>query len=192
LPKGNGRREKMKENKFFSVLLKGLILFTLIYVSFPLNSECLERTVYVVNSLSNTVSVISTDTNTVVATIPVGSYPRRVAFTPDGSKAYVTNYNSNTISVIDVSTHTIIATVPVGDSPYGLAVSPDGSLVYVANNSEPWDTGRPYDSVSVIDTATNTVISMFPWGSFGPSGVAFTPDGKKVWISGPALIVSKF
>jgi len=35
--------------------------------------------VYVTNALSNTVSVIDTFTNTVVATVPVGSFPEGVA-----------------------------------------------------------------------------------------------------------------
>ncbi|MDP8961293.1 MAG: hypothetical protein M3N32_06750 [Actinomycetota bacterium] len=40
---------------------------------------------------SDTVSVINTATEKVVATIPVGQYPADVAITPDGSHAYVTN-----------------------------------------------------------------------------------------------------
>src|SRR5437870_480462 len=40
---------------------------------------------YVTNSISNSVSVIDTATNTVVATIPVGFEPVGVAITPDGT-----------------------------------------------------------------------------------------------------------
>ena len=39
---------------------------------------------YVANNGSSTVSVIATATNTVVATIGVGTGPRGVAITPDG------------------------------------------------------------------------------------------------------------
>ena len=46
---------------------------------------------YVANAGDNTVSVIDTATNTVVAPIAVGSLPRGVAVTPDGKRAYVTN-----------------------------------------------------------------------------------------------------
>ena len=46
---------------------------------------------YVTNYGSDTVSVISTATNTVTATITVGSYPLGVAVTPNGAYAYVTN-----------------------------------------------------------------------------------------------------
>jgi YVTN family beta-propeller protein len=44
---------------------------------------------YVTNAGSNTVSVIDPATNTVVATVPVGSGPAGVAVTPNGTFAYV-------------------------------------------------------------------------------------------------------
>ena len=43
------------------------------------------------NQGSNDVTVINTATNTVVATIPVGSQPIGPAVTPDGTRVYVTN-----------------------------------------------------------------------------------------------------
>ena len=73
----------------------------------------------------NTLSVIDTATNTVVATVPVGLFPLGgIAITPDGTRAYVTNSNSNTVSVIDTATNTVVATVPVGVSPDGIAITP--------------------------------------------------------------------
>jgi YVTN family beta-propeller protein len=48
---------------------------------------------YVDNQNSNNVSVISTASNTVVATVAVGNNPRGLAATPDGSLVYVTNAN---------------------------------------------------------------------------------------------------
>ncbi|MFD4620355.1 YncE family protein, partial [Streptomyces sp. NPDC058475] len=56
---------------------------------------------YVTNDSSGTVSVIDTATNTVTATIPVGTAPQGVALTPDGTRVYVTNSGSDTVSVID-------------------------------------------------------------------------------------------
>jgi YVTN family beta-propeller protein len=40
----------------------------------------------------DTVSMIDTACNTVLATVPVGISPKRVAISPDGKHAYVTNY----------------------------------------------------------------------------------------------------
>jgi YVTN family beta-propeller protein len=103
--------------------------------------------VYVAALLSNAVSVISTATNTVVATIPVAN-PASARPSPDGSRIYVANVISNTISVINAQTNSVIATVSVAHGPQDLAFTPDGALVYVASAN--W--------VSTISTATNTVI----------------------------------
>lgn len=75
---------------------------------------------YVSNDGNNTVSVIDTSTNSVTATVPVGSYPYGVAVNPAGTKVYVVNSVSNTVSVIDTSTDSVTATVPVGGSPQAL------------------------------------------------------------------------
>jgi YVTN family beta-propeller protein len=56
----------------------------------------------VANAGSGTVSVISTATNTVTATIPVGAFPAGVAV--NGTAAYVTNSGSGTVSVITAQT----------------------------------------------------------------------------------------
>jgi YVTN family beta-propeller protein len=52
---------------------------------------------YVTNRFSDTISVIATACNTVVATIPVGDGPEGVAITPNGKFSYVT-INSPTLS----------------------------------------------------------------------------------------------
>jgi YVTN family beta-propeller protein len=111
----------------------------------------------------NTVSVIDTATNTVIATIPAGGFVLTgVAVTPDGSKVYVANSgggNGNTVSVIDTATNMVTTTIPVGSDPIGVAVTPDGSTVYVANSG-----GGNGNTVSVIDTATNIVTTTIPVG----------------------------
>ena len=103
----------------------------------------------------NTVSVIDTATNTVIATIPVGSSPFGVAVTPDGSKVYVANdERQHGVGDRHGDQHGDRHRSPSASVPYGVAVTPDGSKVYVTN------TGA--STVSVIDTATNTVIDHDP------------------------------
>jgi YVTN family beta-propeller protein len=65
---------------------------------------------------SNTVSIIDTATNTVVATISVGANPFGVSFSPDGTRAYATNQTSNDVAIIDTANNTVISTVSVGQS----------------------------------------------------------------------------
>jgi YVTN family beta-propeller protein len=64
-----------------------------------------------------TMSVIDTATNTVTATVTVGSIPQGVAVNPAGTLAYVANFLSNTVSVIDTATNAVTATVTVGTNP---------------------------------------------------------------------------
>ena len=88
---------------------------------------------YISNQYSNSVSVIDTANNTVVATVPVGNGPLGVAVNPAGTRAYVANAYSNTVSVIDTASNSVIATVPVGTYPWGMAMNPSGTRAYVSN-----------------------------------------------------------
>jgi YVTN family beta-propeller protein len=138
---------------------------------------------YVPNADDNTVSVIDTASQTVIATIDVGNTPVGAAVTPDGTKAYVTNSSDGTVSVIDTATGTVIATIDVGTVPGGLAVTPDSTKAYVANYGD----GSPGEgtTVSVIDTASQGVIATIDVGT-GPIAVAITPDGTQAYVTNDA------
>ena len=60
---------------------------------------------YITNTVSDTVSVIDTATNTVTTTMNVGSGPYGVASNLAGTKVYVANSRSNNVSVIDIATN---------------------------------------------------------------------------------------
>ena len=133
--------------------------------------------VLLTDHFNNVVQVLSTANNSIVASIPVGSAPDQVAFSPDGRLAYVSNILSWTVSVIDTATLTVVATIGgVGAGANTVCVSPDGSRVYV---------GSHWNGVSVIDTSTNTVIANLPLNS--PNGpvvaMALTPDGTKLYVT---------
>jgi len=129
--------------------------------------------VYAVSYLNYTVSVINTSTNTVVATITVGSHPSSVAITPNGDYAYVTNYYDGTVSVINTSTNTVVDTITLGAYPYGIAITPNGDYAYTANLYN--------GNVSVINTSTNTVVTTITVGT-SPYGVAITPNGQYAYV----------
>jgi YVTN family beta-propeller protein len=90
--------------------------------------------VWVVNQVSNNVSVVSISQGIVTDTIATGAgtEPMDVVFAGP-NQAYVSCSRSNTIEVFDANTHALISTLPVfGGSPRALAVSADGSMVYSA------------------------------------------------------------
>ncbi|MGA5464542.1 Ig-like domain-containing protein [Mycobacterium sp. NPDC050041] len=72
---------------------------------------------YVVNATTNSVSIIDTATDTVVATVPVGALPTGVAFSPDGSLAYVAG--ADNFSIIDTSSRQFVLTTATDGSPDG-------------------------------------------------------------------------
>jgi YVTN family beta-propeller protein len=92
------------------------------------------RTAYVTNWLSNTVSVIDTVTDKVLATVPVGIHPSGVALNAAGTRAYVINGDrfESDVSVIDTVTNKVVVTIPFDVPPPGIAVNPLGTNVYVA------------------------------------------------------------
>jgi YVTN family beta-propeller protein len=82
---------------------------------------------------ADSASVIDTETDAVLATIPVGAFPQHAAWSADGRFAYITNNEGNSISVINGETFAVTATIPTGSSPTSFAVLPDGSRGYVSN-----------------------------------------------------------
>jgi YVTN family beta-propeller protein len=89
--------------------------------------------VYVANPVTNHVSVLDGVSNTVVATVPVGSHPFTASTNPLLRRAYVTNLFSNDVSVIDGASNSVVATVGVGVEPSELATNIYANLVYVVH-----------------------------------------------------------
>jgi DNA-binding beta-propeller fold protein YncE len=86
---------------------------------------------WVVNQVSNSISIVSVSKGIVLHTIYAKTEPMDVVFA--GGLAYVSASRTNEILVFDETTLVQVATIPLyGDNPRALAVSPDGSKVYVA------------------------------------------------------------
>jgi YVTN family beta-propeller protein len=132
------------------------------------------RRIYVTNYASGNVSVIDTNSNSVITTIPVGDRPEAVAITPDGH-AYITTFDL--LVVIDTTSNTITTTIP-DLYPTAVAITPDGHHAYVTNGG--------IDSMSIINTTSNTVTTTIPIPyAFGSHRVAITPDGHHAYITHP-------
>lgn len=102
---------------------------------------------------------------------------------------------SEYLAIVDTQAMKVISRVELGGFSSGVAVSPDGSLVYATVSSvDPAAVGgggkktptadghSRWDGVAAIATAEARLIKRmkFPDKS-GPTGVAFTPDGKKAY-----------
>jgi YVTN family beta-propeller protein len=71
-----------------------------------------------------TISLLDTASDTVTATVKVGTLPHWMGVTPDGRFAYVTNEGSNDVSVVDLSARKTVATIPVGNAPRKMVIQP--------------------------------------------------------------------
>jgi YVTN family beta-propeller protein len=138
------------------------------------------KLMYVTNQLSDTVSVIDTNTNIVTDNITVGSRPFGVAVNPMTSLVYVTNSLSNSVSVIDTKTNNI-RNITVELGPLGVAVNPSTNMIYVANADS--------NTVSVIDGENNIVVDNIPVGS-RPFGIAVDTNSNTVYVTnqGPSTV----
>src|SRR5256714_874271 len=130
--------------------------------------------VFVTDERSNNVTVISDSTNSVIANIPVGSYPIGLAYDAGKGEVFVTNYGSDNVTVISDATNAVIANIPVGSWPIGLAYDSGRGEVFVANSRS--------NTVTVISDATNAVIANIPVGSY-PIGVTYDPRNAYIYVA---------
>ena len=128
---------------------------------------------YVTNSGDNSLTVIDTTTQRVIATIDdIGNYPVAVAAGP--GRVYVANMFDDTVSVIDATTNKQITTYAVGDQPIDLALSADGGQLYVVNAGA--------DTVSVINVADGTAEATFEVGQ-DPTALAVNHIDGRLYVT---------
>lgn len=72
---------------------------------------------------NNTVVVIDTTNNTLIARVPVGRFPLGVAVTPNRRFVYVTNCGDASVAVISTATNSVVATVTVGTNPFDVGMA---------------------------------------------------------------------
>ena len=118
--------------------------------------------VYVVNTPSDTVDVLDSETYEILDQIRVGVEPVSIGIKPDGTEIWVSNHVSDSVSVIDADTssttyHQILHTIQVFDEetkstrfdePVSIAFV-DDEKAYVALSST--------NEIAVVDVASRTV-----------------------------------
>lgn len=118
-----------------------------------------ERRLYVANGNSDTISVIDTESDSVLGTIPLarpgdrlkGANPNALASGNDQRFLYVTLGGENAVAVVDLASLRVIGRIPTGWYPNSVSVSGDGKRPFIVNgkaNSGPNlqrpDDGRRY------------------------------------------------
>jgi YVTN family beta-propeller protein len=118
-----------------------------------------ENVIYVANSGSDSVSVISRENYTKIVEIPVGKRPIAMHVDEDKNRIYVANSGSDSVSAIlytPGNTSWYFFEIPVGKRPIAMHVDEDKNVIYVANSGS--------DSISIINTTFNAKIEEIPVG----------------------------
>jgi YVTN family beta-propeller protein len=129
---------------------------------------------YVVNYLSDDVTVVDLKTAAVVKTIPVGHRPIRAAGAMRTPYILVANYGSDSVSVIDRESLMAVKTLAVGSRPADMALDSSGRKVYLLSRGD--------GKLAVINLGSIETIQTVSVGEF-PSGIALTNDGRSLFVS---------
>ena len=150
---------------------------------------------YVTNEDSQDLTVIDTETDSVIATIPVGTRPRGVKVSPDGKTVFVAlsgspkcppsmpdeeceklqaDKSKDGIAQVDISNRRVTRILPGGSDPEQFDISPDGGRLYVSNE----DAG----TASIVDVGSGRILTTVKVG-LEPEGVRLSPDGKLVLVT---------
>lgn len=126
------------------------------------------RSVWVVNSASNTVSRLDTISSRLLSTLPVGRHPFAIA--ASSGSIWVSNTADGTVSRIDAHLNRVTATISVGRAPYGVA----------SDSHDVWVAVLGADTVVRIDANNNRITGRDNVHG-GPLAIATT--GRLVYVT---------
>jgi len=137
-----------------------------------------QRQLYVSVPEAGVIAVADTSTWKVVAEIPVGERPGRIALQADGRYLWVGHGTAlgdgapAAVSVVDTASRTVVAAVPTGAGPHTLALEPDNLRAWVLN--------RGAGTVSVVEVASLAEVTELPVGE-KPISIAFSATGRAAY-----------
>jgi len=129
----------------------------------------------------------------VIARVPAGGSPVRLAISPDDRRLFVTARNSNAVMVFDTAAlikdpgHATPTKIPVGASPVPIAVVMDGKLALVGNSNRFSPDAGKRSTVSVLDvsrigTGRDPTLGQITCGAF-PREFHVSADGKILFLT---------
>jgi 6-phosphogluconolactonase (cycloisomerase 2 family) len=145
------------------------------------------RSVYVANSLDNTISQFGVGAGgglapKVPATVPAGATPTDIALSPNGRSLYVANFNDGTVGQYDIVPATGLLTPKVpptapANQPSGAAVTPNGRSFYttVLGGVAQFDVDP---STGALSPKSPAVVGT----GVGPDPVTVTPNGRFAYV----------
>jgi YVTN family beta-propeller protein len=138
---------------------------------------------WVVNHLSDSISVVDLERGTVVSTIATDDEPADVVFAGSPRRAYVSCAQARTLLVFDpAATSAPLARLPIlGQQPRALATSRDGRTVYLGI----FESGNGTIALSAKNSGVEPNIVRHPAGPYG--GVNPPPNARNATAFDPPL-----
>lgn len=136
------------------------------------------RTAYVANIGSGTVSVLDLRAGTKLRDIAVGGKPEGLALARNGRELWVGDLSAPRVQAFDTTTGERVAEVGIQPVAIRVLASPDGKVIATSNVAS--------GSVSLIDPATRTLTRTIPVSGQPGAGqvtLLFSPDGKKLYAA---------
>ena len=136
------------------------------------------RTAYVANIRSGTVSVLDLDAGTKLRDIATGGQPEGIALAHGGKEIWVGDLSAPRVQAFDTATGAKLGEVAIDPVAIRVAATPDGMTVVTSNVGS--------GTISVIDVATRRVtrtIRVSGEGSAGQVTLLFSRDGKRLYAA---------
>lgn len=160
-------------NRLMCEIFKGLAVVALALATAP---SSYADSIYVVNEADQTLSVIDSSKNTVVATIPVNDSVHSMVMARDSSKLYISTTNGNIIRILNTQTNSFTGSISLPDGPSALAVSPDGGSLYASSMS-----GNVYIISTESEALSGTVSNALYPGA--EQSAAVSSDGSLLFVA---------
>jgi YVTN family beta-propeller protein len=131
------------------------------------------KTVIVLNSDDDSLSVIDGDTYKETSRVHIGRAPHHLMVTPDRRSLIIAMSEGNQLVFIDRATGTIARKIEISD-PYQIGFSPDGKW-FVSNSLR-------LNRIDIYDAKTYQLKYRLPAPTM-PSHIGFSPDSTTVYVS---------
>ncbi|MGL4774728.1 MAG: YncE family protein [Clostridium sp.] len=153
-----------------SLKIKNIYLETIGSKSGPSAIECYKNKIIVINSYSNSLSILDIEKEVEESNHYIGPYPNDIKILDD--LALVVCSESNSLVGFNLKDNKIDFEVVLGEFPYGIAVNIEEQLAYVSNMND--------NSISIVNIDEKKVVKEVKLEQY-PSKLIYSPLRKRIY-----------